>query len=190
NYQIGSQVVTQDATNNTNRVSQIAGVKPDSTGTIYFSVYNSDGGRAYLNALTIDGVPAAAEKIGQTPVATQSIVRGPGQAVAAANTLNQGGATARPAAGEIHVIAYPNPFVDAMTLSMALTQPVDKLLVLVTDGSGRMLFRQELINLPQGVSAQRLALHGADLPAGTYFVILEGLPGEKARVLQVVKLRR
>src|SRR6185312_15160697 len=67
-YQIGSQIVTQDATNNTSQTVQIAGVKPDSTGTIYFSIYGLDGGRCYLNALTIDGVPNPISNFGQTPV--------------------------------------------------------------------------------------------------------------------------
>src|SRR6185437_5097842 len=70
-YQIGNQIVQLDATNNTSKTVQIAGVQPDSTGTIYFSVYGLNGGRCYLNALTIDIVPNPINNYGQTPIATQ-----------------------------------------------------------------------------------------------------------------------
>jgi len=199
-YQIGNQIVTQDATNNTSNVVQISGVKPDSTGTIYFSVYNTTNGRAYLNALTIDGVPGAISNFAQTPVATQAIRgNGNGQArIGSAGSVATGtgngpnGSLAGTVAGtgETKVTAFPDPFVDRVSLNLELSRPVNKLLVLLVDASGRVLVREELHNLPQGRSIQGLDWNGSNLPVGSYFVILQGLPDGQGRTIPMIKVSK
>jgi hypothetical protein len=175
-----------DATNNTTKTVQIAGVKPDSTGTIYFQLFNSDGGRAYLNALTIDGVPSATSTIAQTPVATQAIKTGQGTGTAASLTAVNS-TTAAAFTGDTKISAFPNPFVDEISLSLQLSKPVAKLLVGVADVSGRMLFQEELDNLPQGISQRQLSLNAGILPKGTYFIVLQGLPDGRTRTIQLIK---
>jgi hypothetical protein len=191
-YQIGNQIVTQDAANNTSQVTQISGVKPYSTGTIYITMYNTASGRAYMNALTIDGVPAAISNFAQTPVATQGI-RGSGQVrTGAGGTIGAGTAAGAntPGAAETKVTAYPNPFVDKVTLNLELSRPVNKLVVSLIDVSGRVLIRQELSNLPQGRSVQSLDLNGGNLPVGTYFILLQGLPDGRNKAIQLLKVLR
>jgi hypothetical protein len=114
-YQSGNQVVTLNAANNTTQTVQIAGLKPDSTGTIYFMLYNSDGGRAYLNALTIDGAPSAYSTIAQTPVATQQAQTNgrTGMALSLADST-----AAALLSGETRVSVFPNPFVEDVTLNL------------------------------------------------------------------------
>ena len=181
NYQIGNQVATLDATNNTSRTVQIAGVKPDSTGTIYFMLYNSDGGRAYLNALTIDGVPSAYSTIAQTPVATQKMQSngrtGTAMSLADSATALLSNAT--------KVSAFPNPFVDDVTLSLQMPKAVSKLSVALLDVSGKVIQRQELEGIPAGSSTQTLSL-GRNLAPGNYFILVQGLPDGKIRILQLV----
>jgi len=191
NYQVGNQVVTQNAANNISNVSQIAGIKPDSTGTIYFQIYNSDGGNAYLNALTIDAVPSATSTIGQTPVPTAITVPFlPGQTATLA-TLGQDDSTGNLAFnGGTKAGTFPNPFVDGINLNLQLSKPVARLLVRVTDLSGRIVFVQQLTNLPQGASEQRLGLNGNGLTPGTYFIQLDGLGDGKIRTLQVLKTKK
>jgi hypothetical protein len=165
---------------------QVAGIKPDSTGSITFSVYNSDGGRAYLNALVIDGVPSAAETFGQTPVATALPRSGSGAAVTgAANALSLNGAT--PYTGAVKLMAYPNPFIDEIRLSVSLDKPVDKLKAMVIDVTGRVLHEEQLTGVPQGVTEQKLHMNAAALPAGTYFVIITGLPDGKTKAVPMIK---
>jgi len=187
NYQVGNQVVTQNAANNISNVSQIAGIKPDSTGTIYFQIYNSDGGNAYLNALTIDAVPSASAGIAQTPVATQAITHG-GQTTGTVSTLGQADATLGQFSGETKVAVFPNPFMDVITLNLQLSKPVAKLLVQVVDLSGRVIYQEQLSGLPQGISQQRLGLNGNSLPKGSYFVLLQGLPDGRTKTLQLIKM--
>jgi hypothetical protein len=189
NYQIGNQIVTLDAQNNTTKTVQIAGVKPDSTGTIYFQLFNSDGGRAYLNALTIDGVPSASMGIAQTPVATQAIKQG-GLASGTAASLSVSSTTAAAFTGETKVVAFPNPFVDEISLSLQLSKPVGKLLAQVVDGSGRVVFQEELDNLPQGISQRQLSLNAGNLPKGTYFIVLQGLPDGKKKTIELLRMTR
>jgi fibronectin type 3 domain-containing protein/predicted esterase len=185
-YQIGNTIVTQDATNNTSRVTQIAGVKPDSTGTILLVMYNSTGGRGYLNALTIDGVPNAFENFAQTPVATMTIRNG--QVTATAGSLTDS-TKANALVKETKVKAFPNPFRDGVNLSFELPQPVARLLVSVVDVSGRVVFRQEMNNLPAGVSVQRLSLDSRNMPTGNYFIILQGMPEGTSKSLQLLKVK-
>jgi hypothetical protein len=182
-YQIGNQIVTQDAANNTTRVTQIAGVKPDSTGTIYFLVYNTNGGRAYLDALTIDGVPSAYSMIAQTPVATQQ-VRVNGRVGAAASFADS--VAADLLAGETKVRVFPNPFVDGVTLSLQLPKAVSRLSVMLLDMSGKVIRRQELEGIPAGGSTQQLSL-GRNLAPGSYFILLQGLPDGKIKAIQLLK---
>ncbi|MDP4260390.1 MAG: fibronectin type III domain-containing protein, partial [Bacteroidota bacterium] len=186
-YKVGNTVVSLDAANNSTRTVQVAGIKPDSTGSIFFSIYNSDGGRAYLNALVIDGVPSAAEAFGQTPVPTAVPRTGAGAAVTgAANALSLSGST-DPYMGPVRLMAYPNPFIDEIRLSVSLNKPVDKLNAMVIDVTGRVLHEEQLTGLPQGVTEQKLHLNAAALPAGTYFVILTGLPDGKTKAVPMVK---
>jgi large repetitive protein len=164
-------------------------VKPDSTGTIYFQLFNSDGGRAYLNALTIDGVPSANMGIAQTPVATQAIKNGQGTGTAASFATFATTTTAV-FSGPTKVSAFPNPFVDEISLSLQLSRPVARLLVRVTDVSGRVVFGQELHNLPQGASQQQLSIKGGNLSSGSYFIELQGLPEGNRKTIQLLKMKR
>ena len=185
NYQIGKQVATLDAANNTTKTVQIAGVKPDSTGTIYFMLYNSDGGRAYLNALTIDGVPSAYLTIAQTPVATLQL----------GNRRTRGArfiadSTARSLlSDETKLSVYPNPFVTDVTLSLQLPKAVSQLSIALLDLSGKVIQRQELEGLPAGSSTQQLSL-GRNLAPGNYFILVQGLPDGKIRTLSLLKTTR
>ncbi len=70
---------------------------------------------------------------------------------------------------------------------LPLSKPVAKLLVSVVDLSGRTIFTQEMDNLPQGSSVQPLNLN-ANLPTGTYFLLVQGLPDGKSVSLPMVKL--
>jgi len=55
--------------------------------------------------------------------------------------------------------------------------------------SGKVIQRQELENLPAGSSTRKLNL-GAELSAGSYFILLQGLPDGKIRTLPLVKSTR
>lgn len=185
-YQIGSTIVTQDPTNNTSRTVQIAGVQPDSTGSILITLYNSNGGRGYLNALTIDGVPSPATYFGGTPVATLAVDTVLATATASRLSLD----STNDLVEKTKVTALPNPFTDAVYLRFELPQPVPRLLVTIVDISGKSIFKQALENLPAGTTTQRLELNARILPAATYFIILQGLPGDRPRSLQLIKMLR
>jgi hypothetical protein len=105
------------------------------------------------------------------------------------NSLTSG-ALAQAYAGDVRVAAYPNPFTDAITLNLALDKPADKLLTMVVDVSGRVLFEQEFDNVPQGITGQRLDLNAAALSEGTYFVIVKGFADGRTRAIPVIKKAR
>ncbi len=166
---------------------QIAGIKPDSTGTITFSVYNTTGGRCYLNAMTIEVYRQRSATSRRTPVATQAINNRGATLTNTGNTLNTDSANAF--LTETKVTAFPNPWTDQVNLGLQLSQPVARMLVSLVDSKGRVLFREEMDNLPQGSSVQPLNLN-ANLPTGTYFLLVQGLPDGKSMSLPMLKLSK
>ncbi|HTI89861.1 MAG TPA: LamG-like jellyroll fold domain-containing protein [Puia sp.] len=180
NYRVGSQTVQQDATNNTSNIARIYSVRPDSTGTITFSVSAViQGGFGYLNALIVDAVPRADTAAdGSTIVVGQRSVTSSGRA----NTLAQDSASIISSAR-----VYPNPFVDDVTLSLGLTESVEKLMVQVVDMSGKIVMRREFYNAPAGTWQQTLGLNGASLSKGIYLIQVVGIKNEKPRVFTVIK---
>ena len=114
-----------------------------------------------------------------------------GQITATANTFaTDNSANPNSLTKETKITAFPNPFADAVSLSFQLPQPVAKVLVSVVDVSGRVVFRQEMNNLPQGSSVQKLGLNSRNLTNGSYFVIIQGLPEGSSKSLQMLKMVR
>jgi hypothetical protein len=183
-YQSGNKIVTLDATNNTTNVVQIAGLKPDSTGTIYFSVYATiGGGRGYLNALTIDGVPSAASNFTTPPFPQVNASRT--NAIHDSATAEQASSLQEITTTSVSV--YPNPFVGDVNLKFEMEKSADKIVVKVVDESGQLVFVKQLYNIPQGTSVQSLGLNGGRLNAGSYFLTIQGLPGGTVKTLKLLK---
>ena len=91
---------------------------------------------------------------------------------------------------ENSIAVYPNPFNDDVTLKMALTAPAAKLTVIVTDASGRIVFRRELGNVASGINTFKLGLSGNRMPPGIYFIRMTGLPGEKYETIRLLKVNK
>ena len=186
-YQIGNQIVSLSAYQNTTNMVFIYGIKPDSTGTVNISFY-TDLTTAYAmwSSLTIQGMPSpdviAADSAGTAgTIATRLSNNG---TTATANSFQANGANQQLANGTIG--AYPNPFVDNVVVSLNLAQAADKFTLVVVDAAGRIMQRQEFSGVPAGTWQQ--TLNFSRLTKGIYFIQVYGLPDGKTRSFQMVKV--
>jgi hypothetical protein len=191
-YKVGNQIVILDATDNTTNTVQITGIKPDSTGTIYFTMYTTDN-RGYLNEMTIEGVPPATETV------TPPFVTG------RTNSTNNSNVTDQPPVETSNVAvvvtesevdnvqqsklsSYPNPFSNELILKFELQNATENMAVSVADITGKLIMTKQLKNLPQGTSEQRLDMNSSHLKSGVYLIRVDGFKDGKPRVLRVVKM--
>jgi PA14 domain/Secretion system C-terminal sorting domain/Fibronectin type III domain len=191
-YQIGNQVVSLNAFNNTANMSWIYGVTPDTSGTINIVFYCAPGtGYAMLNAIEVQGMPSAAV-IGSDSTGTGGVI---------ATSVRNNGTVAGTALGMTAAVdsasnpfnitagAYPNPFVDNVTVKFDLTQNVSKFTLVIADASGRIVQKQEFSDVPAGPWVQ--TLNTSSLGTGTYYVKVLGLPaGQAVETFKVVKVKR
>ncbi|MCM5529400.1 T9SS type A sorting domain-containing protein [Parasegetibacter sp. NRK P23] len=182
-YKIGNQVVTLNAGNNTQNVAKISGVKPDADGSVSITIYGTvQGGFGYLNAMTIEGAPTIlTETQPDVAISTGTITQ---SAITSAITLKT--AQDEEQVRIVKATAFPNPFVDDITVEMKLTSDVSRFTVQVIDMNGKVVYSKDVANAQKGTWLQKLGLNGR-LPKGMYFIRVNGLPGQGVQILKVVK---
>jgi hypothetical protein len=192
-YQIGNQAVSLNAFNNTSNMVFINGVKPDSTGTVNIAFYTDvTTPYAMWTSLTIQGMPSpdviAADSAGTAGVIAASI-KTPGVLTGTAAALAVSPAASSASSLQLNGAfrAYPNPFVDNVTVNFDFQQNVGKFTLVVVDVAGRILQKQEFNNIPAGTWYHELNL--SNLNKGVYFIQAYGLPGDKPESFRVVKVK-
>jgi large repetitive protein len=176
-YRIGNQAVQLNASNNTSKTAQLNNIKPDGTGSVYISVSAAiSGGFGYLNELSIQGVPNTDSAALAAANASRTGVR---------TGLAQDGLDLNATVQSLNV--FPNPFQDDVILRLALKENVNKFTVLVTDMSGKTIFRKEFNNAPAGVWQQQLGLNARSLNKGIYLIQVAGIANEKPKIFKVIK---
>ncbi|HEX9512009.1 MAG TPA: T9SS type A sorting domain-containing protein [Puia sp.] len=194
-YQIGNQIVSLNAYNNTTNMVFISGVKPDSNGSVFITFY-TDATTPYAmwTSLTIQGMPSpdviAADSAGTAGVISSSVTRRL-VTVTGANLLDASAVNALDSSASqrlnTSLAAYPNPFVDNVTVKFGFRQNVGRFTLVVTDDAGRVVQKQEFNNAVAGQWQQTLNL--GNLTRGVYFIQLYGLPGKKAQSIKLVKVK-
>ena len=179
-YTIGTESVDLDAKNNTMNTIQINNVVPDANGSVLISLTPAIvSGFGYINSLSIQAVGT---DIDGTPSGRKVIQAGDRNVA----LLDIDSGSVSKTDRNVILGAYPNPFVDDITLKLSLNNPAGKIIAVLKDISGRPIFSTTLTNLKKGISEHRMGLKGGKLPAGTYGIQLLGLPkGEKAAIIVV-----
>jgi hypothetical protein len=186
-YRIGSQTVNLNALNNTTQVATLYNLTPDSTGTI--SVWlNETVGYGFLNGFMVYGMPSPAtvayDSTGGGGISTY---------LASQAGLMLGDAAISASTGDSLTVstapmgAYPNPFIDQVTVSTTFKENVSKLSMVLVDMSGHVLQVNEFSNVYAGPWQQTLLM--SSVPPGVYKLELVGVTGEKPRVFTLVKLK-
>jgi Predicted peptidase len=181
-YKIGNQTVTLNCANNTSNTAQISNVSADENGNVLITLYAANqGGFGYLNSLTISGIPYVSQPGSQQTMSARASM------VSADSRAEQPDHLNAASIAKFDVNAYPNPFVDDMTLKFELSRNVTKFTVLVIDMNGRIVHRKELSNVPAGVTTQKLGLPVGSMNRGIYFIKVVGIPELNNRTLKVFK---
>jgi predicted esterase len=185
-YRIGNETVTLDCRNNTMNTIQINNVRADESGAVEISITaTQSGGFGYLNSLSIQGTsgvdPIPAEQMAASQIVTSARTAGN---VTETTTTNNNAVENMKAA--IVADAYPNPFVNDVTLRVKLEKQVPKLSVAVMDISGKIIHRREFSNVSSGIWQQRIGLDGSRLSKGVYLIRVDtGI--EKPALIKMIK---
>jgi large repetitive protein len=188
-YRVGSQIATLNPVSNTTLTATLYNLVPDATGTI--TVYiGSSVGFGFIDATIISGMTLpgtiAADSTGgggiATYLATQAGLMTGDASIMSASTSDSLSTTTATAIG-----AYPNPFVDQVTVSTTFTDNVSKLAIVLVDMSGHILQVNQFSNVYAGQWQETLNM--SNVPPGVYKLELIGVPGEKPRIFTVVKYK-
>ncbi len=180
-YTIGSQTVVLNCVNNISKTVRIEGVRPDEDGSITMETRTAETSTAgYLGsviyqAYTTDNPSSGGVQTRRREEVTQVSQQSNEAQVKSDVTQN------------VSINAYPNPFVDEVTLNIVLKNGVEKLTVFVTDMNGRNVFVNKLERLPAGSSQIKLRLNNQ--PAGVYIISIVDNTADKPRYLKILKGR-
>lgn len=193
-YSIGTKSASLNAADNRYNTVVISNVTADENGSVLVEI--KAGGAspfAYIGAMVIEAYVTASGGDGNSASSSSSTAM-IGR-ITNTNTLGVGTPQTEAIRERVQesvqknkVAVYPNPFVDDITVSLALTQSAERVNVIVTDITGKVIYTKELRNVQQGVSQQKIGLNGNRLMPGIYMVKFTGLPGDETKTLRVVKV--
>ncbi len=177
NYVIGNETVFLDWRNNTSRTVQI-NAKPDAAGSVEIMILTSTpGSKGYLNGLSIQALPDTPD--GSLGSSGRDIVSDEEAVQATPAEVNR--------ESQIHIGAYPTPFVNDITVDMHLKVRKERLAILLRDGNGKVVAVQTLDNVPAGRTRHKMNINGSALHPGAYYLqVLSTTDGESS----VIKLMK
>jgi len=178
-YSAGGKSVSLNPVNNTTNTVTLYNLQPDATGTIKVSIYSTSG-YGWINSVSVHAMQGASIGGGSGASMRQSSSDG---------AVNAAVLQAEPAATVTKLVGYPNPFIDNITLQLSLKRNVPRLAVMITDLTGKPVYRGEFSNVPAGTWQQNLAL-GSRIPnPGTYVIYVSGIPGEAPKTFKITKTK-
>ena len=178
-YKIGNQTSVVNAMGNIASLAQIKNVVPDSTGSISIKIFAQAGSIfGYITGLQMLAAPSTDTTL------LYNLRKNKNKDTILLNAI-PAGLTDDLLKGKL--LSYPNPFVSDITLRLLLKQHVEKLMVRLIDLSGRLVYTKQFNNLEKGVWQQQVGLNGNQLKNGIYLLEITGIPGEKTRLIRLLK---
>jgi large repetitive protein len=183
NYIINGKVVKLKVNNNRTQMVTMDNVLADQNGEVVLTVQgeNVNTTFGYIGGLIISSAKKPSDPI-----------EGAGGAVFRGSNPTSGttGAVTEPALSLTSKLnVYPNPFRDDLMVKMSLANNVSKLVIKVTDASGRTVLTREFSNVQKGSWLQSVGLNQQQMPAGVYFIQVQGLSGETMAPMRILKVK-
>jgi len=178
-YRIGDKMTSLNAANNISQTAKITGVKADENGSVLITI-NASGGVStfgYIGALVIESYNATTINE-DVPSGLMALGTGSNRGVAAPAISVQAAPAAvetseiEQAILETSVNAYPNPFVNTVSVKVKIAEKVTKAVLVLSDYSGRTLYTQVLGDVTKGEYIYKLPASTANLPRGMYILSL------------------
>ncbi|MBX2923289.1 MAG: fibronectin type III domain-containing protein [Chitinophagaceae bacterium] len=180
NYSINGRIAKLKANQNTSETITIDEVYADSNGEVLIIIYGETGSFGYIGGLVISGAKRSSNPVEGGGAAFRT---GRNDAPKAQEEM-----IVAPESGNNTIAAYPNPFVDDVTIKLSLKQEA-KAIIKVLDMNGKVVMVKDIGNVPKGTWQYTLGLNNKGyLPQGVYFIQVQGL-GLNFRPLKVLKTR-
>lgn len=188
-YTINGQTASLNAAFNTTQTTQLNSIAPDENGSIFIDITNGTASQfGYLNGMIIQGYNATPGSSGMGVSNSLTLNNRAGESLVQAT--NQRQRSIREDATEKSVVSvFPNPFTDAVTVQAPVRTKISLLSVKITDMSGRVISLRQFRNVPAGTWQQQISLKDLGLNIGTYFMQVDGLPGQNAQVVKILKIK-
>ena len=184
NYIINGKVVKLKVNNNRYQMVTMDNVYADENGEVLLVVQGENVSTTfgYIGGLIISAAKKPSDPIdgaggavfrGSLPTSGNT-----GQAITTAESFS---------VSKMNV--YPNPFRDDLSVKMELANNVSKLVIKVTDASGRTVMTREYANVPKGNWLQSVGLNNQKIAPGIYFIQVQGLSGETMAPIRILKTK-
>ncbi|HEV2480083.1 MAG TPA: fibronectin type III domain-containing protein, partial [Puia sp.] len=186
-YVVNGDTVYLNALDNTNATVTLYGVTPNSMGQANITMFCPGTSIAgWFNAMVINGYTPLAQNAPTVPNANT----GAGGSNTTVNTAtgNQfaAAATTAPAVDSL-IQAYPNPFHTSFTLSIPVFSSDEKVMVVLFDASGRLVYKKELDNVLEGVNYMPIGQDANIGGPGIYLGKVIFSSGRAAQTFKVLK---
>ena len=182
-YIINGRVVKLQVNNNRTRTVTMDNIFADANGEVLLTIQpdGSPNQYSYIGGLIISGAKKPSDPIEGTGGA---VFRG-----SIGGTTEGGIADGALSSTTSKLQVYPNPFRDDVMVKLNVAHATSRLVIKVTDASGRTVLTREYANVPRGNWLQPAGLDKHKLPAGVYFIQIQGLSGETITPIRVIKLK-
>jgi large repetitive protein len=190
-YTIGNRSVYLNSYRNDSEVSYIGDVKPDDNGEVFLNISTTaDAAFGFHTAIVIQSYDDAVG--GVVPNSPNPGDGGFGEGVdgrliTAAQPA--GAEIADGIAGNVRMLAYPNPFTENLKIDFNNPSATNKVTVDIIDLAGRLVFRKDAGRVPAGPNTLRLNIGNSALTPGVYMVRLN-INGETVHTSKLIKARK
>jgi large repetitive protein len=180
-YIINGRVVKLQVNSNRTRTVTMDNVYADDNGEVVLTIKPDVAtGYSYIGGLIISGAKKPSDPIEGTEGAV--FRSSDGSAISGEFRV-----TTPSTKSNLNV--YPNPFTDDVMVKLNLANTASKLVIKVTDASGRMVLTREYSDVKKGSWLQAVGLDKQKLPAGVYFIQVQGINGETLTPIRVLKTK-
>ncbi|HTE25997.1 fibronectin type III domain-containing protein [Flavitalea sp.] len=194
-YTINGKSVSLNASLNTSQTVQLDYVEPDENGEVLLTISMTEWSMfAYLNSLVIHSYQVAPKTTSPNEETTTGLATKPvlNQLIVSEIVNNEKAEPLKISAviPEVEikgVKAYPNPFLDEVTIAADFTANMKNVTVQVSDLTGRVVFRQTYADVFGGRWNQRINLQGKATMPGVYIVQLLGPDNKRLGVIKLIK---
>jgi hypothetical protein len=184
-YIVNGDTVYLNALDNTNTTVTLHGILPNAMGQANITMFCPGTSIAgWFNAMVISGYTPLAQN---APTVPKSGTGGSNTEVNTATGNQFTAAAATAPAMDSAIQAYPNPFHTSFTLSVPVFSGDEKVMVVLFDASGRLVYKKEFDNVMEGVNYMQIGQDANLGGTGIYLGKVIFSSGRAAQTFKVLK---
>ena len=187
-YIVNGDTVYLNALDNTNTTVTLHGVVPSGLGQANITMYCPGSSLAgWFNAMVIDGYTPLPQNAPTVPQAPGSTGGSNSKVNTATGSQFNTAQTASALSMDSVIQAYPNPFHTSFTLSVPVFTNNEKVMVVLMDANGRLVYRKEFDNVLEGVNYLQIGEDATIGVSGVYLGKVIFSSGRAAQPFKVIK---